>query len=595
MVKFDFILTPGQLLVPAVCSGVLLMGLFLYSYMYGHTRERLHGAMALMGLTGFMFVISEVLILTMGWQLNQEMGRQFHRIEQMSATFFLLCMPLLIHHLLQLNPTWRKINKIIIYTGLAISLGIIILSFVAPDLFVSVTRHRVDNWLKFQADYGRGQEGPLYGLRDGLLFALILYLVICFIYDMIKQKRFRYLLPAFIGLLIAVTGALIDMYSVKSGKFYDMFPDVRYSRFVLGITIFILFSMGGVLRKFFDMSREVERARKLIGQEAEISSKQNDFIKNVLHDSTHELFSYSETLSNTMKVFNENTQNQATATEEVTASVEEITAGMESVKVNVDHQFESIESLTATMADLSKIIEGTNTLVVETRKIMDSVSNNARDGEESLNVMSSSMMNIQASSGEITGIIEIINDISDQINLLSLNAAIEAARAGDAGRGFAVVADEISKLADQTASSIKNIGDLIGRNDSEIKTGTENIKTVVNTIDHIIKDIESIVKGVETISQDMVRQTEANDTVNNNVASVRIRSEQIMNAMNEQRNALNEISRTVGDINELTMHNTVQSNEITDSSMGLVSRVDKMNTEIESFNLDTEDEKNEIS
>ena len=74
----------------------------------------------------------------------------------------------------------------------------------------------------------------------------------------------------------------------------------------------------------------------------------------------------------------------------------------------------------------------------------------------------STIQSIGESSKQIADTLSMIKDISDQINLLALNASIEAARAGDAGRGFAVVADEISKLADQTAGSIKAIDSLKG-------------------------------------------------------------------------------------------------------------------------------------
>ena len=97
-------------------------------------------------------------------------------------------------------------------------------------------------------------------------------------------------------------------------------------------------------------------------------------------------------------------------------------------------------------------------------------------------------------------IVGIINDISDKINLLSLNAAIEAARAGDAGRGFAVVADEISKLADQTAHSIKEISDLIQENETEISRGTENVRASVEMISQIISGVNVISEFINSPS-----------------------------------------------------------------------------------------------
>jgi methyl-accepting chemotaxis protein len=194
--------------------------------------------------------------------------------------------------------------------------------------------------------------------------------------------------------------------------------------------------------------------------------------------------------------------------------------------------------------------------------------------------MNESMMSVGGSSGEITGIIEIINDISDRINLLSLNAAIEAARAGDAGRGFAVVADEISKLADQTASSIKSINDLIKNNEVEIGTGMSNITVAVKRINLIMSDINAVVGMINDISAQAGWQTAARNTVNENADIVKSGSERISTAMKEQSSAVAEISKTVNDITDIAQMNAQRITSITESSRALVAMVGDLNREI---------------
>ena len=169
-------------------------------------------------------------------------------------------------------------------------------------------------------------------------------------------------------------------------------------------------------------------------------------------------------------------------------------------------------------------------------------------------------------------------------------------RAGDAGRGFAVVADEISKLADQTTSSIKSIDSLIRTNEQEIINGNRNVSETVGKINSIISDIEKIVEKITVISNKMSEQTVANQTVNENAEKVKVRSEQITNAMSEQKLAIEEISKTVGSINDLSQHNTHQIIQITDSTKSIVTMVEKMHLDIERFaGRDREEEEGGIA
>jgi methyl-accepting chemotaxis protein len=135
------------------------------------------------------------------------------------------------------------------------------------------------------------------------------------------------------------------------------------------------------------------------------------------------------------------------------------------------------------------------------------------------------------SSDQIGKIITVIDDIADQTNLLALNAAIEAARAGEQGRGFAVVADEVRKLAERTTKATKEITEMIAAMQSEtrkavekMKTSTENVERGVGitteagkALDDIIKTAESLGDIIAQIATAVTEQESATDSVNASV------------------------------------------------------------------------------
>ncbi len=250
--------------------------------------------------------------------------------------------------------------------------------------------------------------------------------------------------------------------------------------------------------------------------------------------------------------FSRESQNQAASVEEISASTETMAGGMEMVMERVHRQHESMAALTRRIDELTEMVQRIADTMGRTIRLADGVSTTASRGGEVLSAMNESLVRVNESSGKMTGIIGLIGDISDRTNLLSLNAAIEAARAGEAGRGFAVVADEISKLADQTASSIKEIDQLIKANVEEIGRGMTTVEETVETIMRIIEGVSAIGSEVAVISEQMESQREINSQVTSEAGKVMSMSDEIRATMEEQKVSMDEIVKSVANVNQIT-------------------------------------------
>ncbi|MBN1532657.1 MAG: hypothetical protein JXA20_08350 [Spirochaetes bacterium] len=276
-----------------------------------------------------------------------------------------------------------------------------------------------------------------------------------------------------------------------------------------------------------------------------------------------QLDSSSNDTSRITMSFSEVTQNQAATVEEVTATIEEISAGMDRIATGAQEQVGSLKSLMGRMGELSGIMGELSESIGSATTLASGITAEARQGEESLRQMNESMLTISSGSQQMTNIVSIIQDISDKINLLSLNASIEAARAGEAGRGFAVVADEISKLADNTATSVKEIDGLIKTTDGEIRKGLSGVTDVVDRIGRIGTGIGSMNGMVEKIAGIMQKQVDTNAMVDQEANRVMSKSREIEGATMEQKSAINEVVHSVTRINELTQTISAGSEEIT--------------------------------
>ncbi|TGL21035.1 methyl-accepting chemotaxis protein, partial [Leptospira levettii] len=300
---------------------------------------------------------------------------------------------------------------------------------------------------------------------------------------------------------------------------------------------------------------------------------------------SQELASSAAQLSSSSDSFSGGAQATAASAEQMSATVEEMSASMENITGSIDIQHHNISQFQIKIQDLANSVKRVGDEINLTLSRMKSISIQAAEGERSLTGMNSMIDNILKSSDEMKEIIAIINEISDQTQLLALNAAIEAARAGDAGRGFAVVAEEISKLSMRTASSIKSISEMIGKNAQELNGGAKSIQTSTTLLQDIIRNINGVSEAMDSLYSNMSSQAEINQAVLENSTIVKGESDQIKIAANEQRGAVREISTVITQINEHTINTAAGAEQMSSSAKNLSTTADKLKDICDQFQV----------
>ena len=231
----------------------------------------------------------------------------------------------------------------------------------------------------------------------------------------------------------------------------------------------------------------------------------------------------------------------ASASEEISSSATQQAQGAETQKDQTSQVATAMQEMSSTVLQVS---ENSNKAAESSRQaaetarhggaIVEDTLNKMRAIAESVGATARKMEELGKSSDQIGRIIGVIDDIADQTNLLALNAAIEAARAGEQGRGFAVVADEVRKLAERTTTATKEIAQMIKNIQDETKTavaameaGTKQVEDGVNStsqagdsLKEIIQMSEQVGEMITHIATAATEQSSASEEVNKNMEEI---------------------------------------------------------------------------
>ncbi|SFG83472.1 methyl-accepting chemotaxis protein [Oribacterium sp. WCC10] len=196
------------------------------------------------------------------------------------------------------------------------------------------------------------------------------------------------------------------------------------------------------------------------------------------------------------------------AADNVNRGAEQVASGAQALAQGATEQASTIQELSANMNDISSKVDETAKMSMEALNLSTSVGEDMIVSNGKMQEMSQAMEDIIERSNEISKIIKTIDDIAFQTNILSLNAAIEAARAGQAGKGFAVVADEVGNLAKKSQEAAQNTALLIEQTIEAVQRGGEISRETAESLGSVSNGAKKITNLVEEISSASSKQAE---------------------------------------------------------------------------------------
>ncbi|TJZ73370.1 methyl-accepting chemotaxis protein [Chitiniphilus eburneus] len=310
-----------------------------------------------------------------------------------------------------------------------------------------------------------------------------------------------------------------------------------------------------------DFSRDVAAgAQDEIGRLLSALNQMQQKLREMLHhvkQSAEDLLGGAERISQASDQVSVGAREQSSAAAAMAAAVEQLT-------VSINHVAGSAREAEEQSREAGRVSTSGSEVIGQTVAGIRSISESVRSASQTVD-------HLGEHAKQITGIVNVIKEIADQTNLLALNAAIEAARAGEQGRGFAVVADEVRKLAERTSTSTIEIATMI----EKIQVGT---RTAVDSMSDGVKKVEENVETANSAGEAIGQIRTSADRVVSVVAD-------ITTSLTEQSTASNDVARNVEKIAQMSEENSRAVDETAHTAQQLRDLATELERRVAQFKL----------
>ncbi|MGL4473746.1 MAG: methyl-accepting chemotaxis protein [Shewanella sp.] len=312
---------------------------------------------------------------------------------------------------------------------------------------------------------------------------------------------------------------------------------------------------------------------------------QGDLQSNAKNEGNDEITSMQQAMASTRGRLRDVVQNIKQASNELSHCGDKLVVAGEQVMASSKEQASAtttsaaaLEQMAASISHLADSAKGANRLAVESSKVAQSgelqvekVSSEVANVSIAINDSSQDLRKLTENIQQVSKISVMIKGVAEQTNLLALNAAIEAARAGEQGRGFAVVADEVRNLAARTSNATHEIDQMIG-------TVQQAADSTVANMNAYLQTIESVKTNASLASTMMAQVDKGSQDV------VHLMSD-ITQMLNEQSSASNEVAKSVESVNTMSKQNVAASDNVNREAMRLTEIVRELNNGTNFFKL----------